>query len=183
MRRRSIRTLVTQPSQVCQGEYDLSEKNQAGRLAGSLPASSVACLPDRLPACLCRPRNRHEWAGLSGSSVGPWVQIFLIDSILFFSLVALFRHGCSYAVSLTQKSSDVSLVGRDQLARGYAWAWLDTYWSTGSSVGEQQRVRKSQSKPVCGRTGCWTEPSQPLAGSGRRVRMSGLAGKWLAVTM
>lgn len=48
------------------------------------------------------------------------MHIFLLESN-FFLLSSLPRHACSYAVSLTQKPSDVSLFGRAQLAKGYAW--------------------------------------------------------------
>lgn len=66
--------------------------------------------------------------------MGKFLFLTFLFSLRFPNTAAIF------AVSLTQKSSDVSLVGRDQLARD-AWAGLDTCWSTGPSTGQQQRVR------------------------------------------
>lgn len=95
MRRRSIRTLVTQPAQVCQGEYDLTEDKiqkqiekkkkieLAGWLGVCLPRLWPASLTAYLPAC-AGPWDCHEVGWIECSSVGPWVQVFLLVSTIFF---------------------------------------------------------------------------------------------------
>lgn len=184
MRRRSIRTLVTQG---CQGEYDLSKKRkkkikQAGWLGVCLPRLSPACLPDRLPACLCRTASPSQKGWIECLSVGPWAQIFLLDSIFFFFLLPLFRHGRSYAVSLTQKSPNVSLFGRDQLAKGCVpgpgWIHIGPQDQASASNKESERVTVSlfaegqDAGPS--RANHWRDLGAVSA-------CSGLAGQWLVV--
>lgn len=89
--------------------------SRADRLS-ALPASLPPCQPASLPVQDLRTDN--ELAGASVSQSVRECEFFLLGSFSFF-LSVLLRHSCNYAVvSLTQQSSNASLVGRDQLAKG-----------------------------------------------------------------